>query len=48
MYLSLSLELEFRNQLRCFQACFIDDVENGGFRYPDNLKKQDIIEDIKN
>jgi len=42
-----NLELEFRNQLRCFQACFIDDVENGGFRYPDNLNKQDIIEDIK-
>ena len=41
------LELEFRNQVRCFQACFIDDIENGGFRYPDNLKKNDIIEDIK-
>ena len=41
------LELEFRNQVRCFQACFIDDVENGGFRYPDNLNKQVIIEDIK-
>ena len=41
------LELEFRNQVRCFQTCFIDDVENGGFRYPDNLNKQDIIEDIK-
>ena len=41
------LELEFRNQLRCFQACFIDDVENGGFRYPDNLNRQDIIDDIK-
>ena len=41
------LELEFRNQLRCFQACFIDDVENGGFRYPDNLNKQDIIQDVK-
>ena len=41
------LELEFRNQVRCFQACFIDDIENGGFRYPDNLKKNDIIEDVK-
>ena len=41
------LELEFRNQVRCFQACFIDDVENGGFRFPDNLKKKDIIEDVK-
>ena len=41
------LELEFRNQVRCFQACFIDDVENGKFRYPDNLKKNDIIEDVK-
>ena len=41
------LELEFRNQVRCFQACFIDDVENGGFRYPDNLNKQDIIQDVK-
>ena len=42
-----NLELEFRNQVQCFQACFIDDVENCGFRYPDNLNKQDIIEDIK-
>lgn len=41
------LELEFRNQLRCFQACFIDDIENGGFRYPDNLNRQAIIEDVK-
>jgi len=41
------LELEFRNQVRCFQACFIDDIENGGFRYPDNLNKKDIIEDVK-
>ena len=41
------LELEFRNQVRCFQACFIDDIENGGFRYPDNLNKNDIIEDVK-
>ena len=41
------LELEFRNQVRCFQACFIDDVENGGFRYPDNLNKKDIIDDVK-
>ena len=41
------LELEFRNQVRCFQACFIDDVENGGFRYPDNLNRQAIIEDIQ-
>ena len=41
------LELEFRNQIRCFQACFIDDIENGGFRYPDNLNKKDIIEDVK-
>ena len=41
------LEMEFRNQLRCFLPCFIDDVENGGFRYPDNLNKADIIEDIK-
>jgi hypothetical protein len=41
------LEMEFRNQLRCFLPCFIDDVEKGGFRYPDNLKKADIIEDIK-
>ncbi len=41
------LELEFRNQVRCFQGCFIDDVEKGGFRYPDNLNKQTIIEDIK-
>ena len=41
------LELEFRDQVTCFQACFIDDVEKGGFRYPDNLKKQDIIEDVK-
>jgi hypothetical protein len=41
------LELEFRNQVRCFQACFIDDVQNGGFRYPDNLNKKDIIEDVK-
>ncbi len=41
------LELEFRNQVRCFQACFIDDVEKGGFRYPDNLNKKDIIEDVK-
>ena len=42
------LELEFRNQVRCFQTCFIDDVEKGGFRYPDNLSKKDIIDDIKN
>ena len=41
------LELEFRNQVRCFQTCFIDDVKKGGFRYPDNLNKQDIIDDIK-
>ena len=41
------LELEFRNQVRCFQACFIDDIKNGGFRYPDNLNKNDIIEDVK-
>ena len=41
------LELEFRNQVRCFQACFIDDVEKGSFRYPDNLNKKDIIEDVK-
>jgi hypothetical protein len=41
------LEMEFRNQLRCFLPCFIDDVEKGGFRYPDNLNKADIIEDIK-
>ena len=41
------LELEFRNQVRCFQACFIDDVENGGFRYPDNLNKKEIIEDVQ-
>ena len=41
------LELEFRNQVRCFQACFIDDVENGGFRYPDNLNKKAIIEDVQ-
>ena len=41
------LELEFRNQVRCFQACFIDDVENGGFRYPDNLNKKEIIDDVK-
>ena len=41
------LELEFRNQLRCFQACFIDDIENKRFRYPDNLNKKDIIDDVK-
>ena len=40
------LELEFRNQVRCFQARFIDDVKNGGFRFPDNLNKQDIIQDV--
>ena len=41
------LEMEFRNQLRCFLPCFIDDIKNGGFRYPDNLNKADIIEDIQ-
>lgn len=41
------LELEFRNQVRCFQACFIDDCEHGGFRYPDNLNKNKIMEDVK-
>jgi hypothetical protein len=41
------LGIEFRNQVRCFQACFLDDCQNnGGFRYPDNLDKKDIIEDI--
>lgn len=41
------LEVEFRNQLRCFQACFLDDCkDNGGFRYPDNLDKQTIMFDI--
>jgi hypothetical protein len=41
------LEIEFRNQVRCFQACFLDDCENnGGFRYPDNLDKKEIIEDL--
>ena len=41
------LEIEFRNQVRCFQACFLDDCENnGGFRYPDNLNKKEIIEDL--
>lgn len=41
------LEIEFRNQLRCFQATFLDDCENnGGFRYPDNLDKKDIMNDI--
>ena len=41
------LELEFRNQVRCFQACFIDDVKNGGFKFPDNLTKKDIINDVR-
>ena len=41
------LELEFRNQIRLFQQCFFYDKEHGGFRYPDNLSKNDIIEDIK-
>ena len=41
------LEIEFRNQVRCFQACFFDDCENnGGFRYPDNLDKREIIKDL--
>lgn len=41
------LEIEFRNQVRCFQACFLDDCQNnGGFRYPDNYDKKDIVEDI--
>ena len=40
-------EIEFRNQIRCFQACFLDDCENnGGFRYPDNLDKKEIMEDV--
>ena len=43
------LEIEFRNQLRCFQATFLDDLQNnGGFRYPDNLDKKDIMIDIYN
>jgi hypothetical protein len=41
------LELEFRNQIRLFQECFFHDKENGGFRYPDNLSKKNIIEDIQ-
>ena len=41
------LELEFRNQVRCFQACFIDDIENGGFKFPENLTKKEIIDDVK-
>ena len=41
------LELEFRNEVRCFQACFIDDCEHGGFRYPDNLTKKEIIQDVE-
>ena len=43
------LEIEFRNQVRIFQACFLDDCENnGGFRYPDNLDKRAILEDLYN
>ena len=41
------LGIEFRNKIRCFQACFLNDWQNnGGFRYPDNSDKKNIIEDI--
>ena len=42
------LERELRNELRCFQPCFLTDVEEGGYRYPDNLNREQIENDIIN
>ena len=42
------LERELRNELRCFQPCFLADIEEGCFRYPDNLTREEIEKDIKN
>mgnify|MGYP002624971195 CR=1 FL=1 len=40
------LELEFINRVNYFQAHFIDVSEHGEFRYPDNLSKKEIEDDI--
>ena len=41
------LELQFINRANYFQSHFIDVCEHGEFRYPDNLSKKEIEDNIR-